>query len=230
MVGVRAPIEIVLVTVLGCGAAASSAGPPQTTIGLDDDAEVLRCASIWDAPERDSWQRPVEAMVLLGAEPGDTVVDLGSGTGYFLPFLSIAVGERGHVVALDSDPRMIDHIRARAGLEGLANVEARIVGPESPALAPGSIDHVIVVDTWHDLPERALYAVQLRDALRPGGSVLVIDFTADAPHGPPAEQRISPEAVALDLTSAGFEVQILVEGMIEQYAVRGTLPLRAARR
>jgi SAM-dependent methyltransferase len=187
---------------------------------VHDFSDVARFEAMFDAPDRDAWQRPVEVVALLGTSPGQTVVDLGTGTGYFLPFLSIAVGHGGHVLALDAEPAMIDHVRARAEREGLTNVEARAVDATGAGLATASADAILVVDTWHHLPDRAAYAIGLRDALRPGGVLLVVDFTRESPQGPPAAHRISAEAVVAELAAAGLSATIAEESLPDQYVVR----------
>jgi predicted methyltransferase len=60
-----------------------------------------------DEPERDEWQRPKVVIELLECRAGMTVVDLGAGTGYFLRYLSEAVGREGRVLALDISPSSI---------------------------------------------------------------------------------------------------------------------------
>ena len=79
--------------------------------------------------------------------------------------------------------------------EGLGPVEARVVALDDPGLPAGSIDRVLIVDTWHHIDGRAAYAAKLRGALAPGGAVFVVDFTLEAKHGPPARHRLRPEQV-----------------------------------
>lgn len=187
-----------------------------------DFSDVARFEAMFDAPGRAAWQRPVEVVGHLGAAPGQTVVDLGAGTGYFLPYLAAAVGPSGHVVALDSEPAMVEHIQRRAEREGLRVVEARAVEAGDPGLAAASADGILIVDTWHHLPERAQYAARLREALRPGGTVLVVDFTLEAQQGPPVAARIAPEAVVQELEAGGLDAEIVSETLPDQYVVRGT--------
>lgn len=199
------------------------AGHPPHGGGMQHDfSDVERFAAVFDSPERAAWQRPVEVVRLLEAAPGHTVVDLGTGTGYFLPFLSVAVGDDGHVLALDSEAAMVEHVQRRAEREGLANVEARIVPADAIDLEARSVDRILVVDTWHHFQDRARYAARLREALRLGGELLVVDFTLESPEGPAVEHRLPPERVAEELRSAGLEVEIVSdEGLPHQYVVRG---------
>jgi len=187
-----------------------------------DFSDVARFEAMFDAPGRARWQRPVEVVGHLDLTPGETVADLGAGTGYFEPFLSAAVGPRGRILALDSEPAMVEHLRRRAEAEGLANVEARQVPADGPGLEPSSVDAILVVDTWHHLPDRAQYARRLRDALREGGVLLVVDFTLDGAQGPPPQHRLAPEGVIRELEEGGLHATLVEESLPDQYVVRAT--------
>lgn len=215
---------------LGCGGSSAeepaAQRPPHVHPGHGHHAgqhhsfeDVERFEEIFDDPGRDEWQRPAEVVALLELEPGMRVVDLGAGTGYFLPHLSEAVGDEGAVLALDVEPAMVAHMRERAAEASLDNVEVREVAPDDPGLAPASVDRVLIVDTWHHVSERAAYAGRLAEALRPGGFVLLVDFTRDAPEGPPPAMRLPPETVLEEL-GATLEAELVEETLPRQYAVR----------
>jgi SAM-dependent methyltransferase len=187
-----------------------------------DFSDVARFEAMFDAPGRARWQRPVEVVGLLDLTPGETVADLGAGTGYFVPYLAAAVGPRGRVIALDSEPAMVAHLRRRADAEGIAVVEAREVAADAPGLEPGSVDAILVVDTWHHLPDRARYAARLREALREGGVLLVVDFTLETTQGPPVDARLAPEVVVRELEAGGLRAVVVEESLPDQYVVRAT--------
>lgn len=181
-------------------------------------------AKEFDDPARDAWQKPAEVIAALRITPGMTVADLGAGTGYFLPHLSRAVGPQGKVIGLDIEPDMVRYMKERAAREGLSNVEARKVALDDPGLAAGSVDRVLIVDTWHHIDGRAAYAQKLRAALAPGGAVYVVDFTQSAHHGPPPHHRIAPEQVVTELTQAGLTAEVAPSTLPEQYIVIGRRP------
>lgn len=183
-------------------------------------SDVERFARIFDDPGRDAWQRPDEVVRLLELEPGMTVADLGAGTGYFLPHLAEAVGPEGRVLALDVEANMVAHMERRIGEAGMTNVEARQVAPDDPGLAPESVDRILIVDTWHHIDDRERYAARLAAALRPGGRVVVVDFTPESPHGPPPPMRIAAPRVVAELTAAGLTAQTVDESLPYQYVVR----------
>ncbi|KYF81481.1 hypothetical protein BE20_00675 [Sorangium cellulosum] len=175
----------------------------------------------FEGPERDAWQKPAEVVAAMRIAPGMRVADLGAGTGYFLPHLSRAVGPAGAVVGLDIEQDMVRYMTERAARERLANVTARQVRPDDPGLEAGSVDRILVVDTWHHIPARPAYAAKLKAALRPDGAVVVVDFTEAASHGPPKDHRIPAETVAAELRAGGLSPEIVAEDLPEQYIVVG---------
>jgi len=181
------------------------------------DAEGF--AKLFDDPARDAWQRPGDVVKLLALEPGMIVADLGAGTGYFLPHLAPAVAPGGQVLALDVEPEMVRYMEQRIARESLANVTARVVPSDGPGLGAGSVDRVLIVNTYHHLGEREAYARALRTALRPGGRVVIVDFTEDSPHGPPPAMRLSSDVVKRELKAAGFAVELAVEELPYQYVL-----------
>jgi ubiquinone/menaquinone biosynthesis C-methylase UbiE len=187
-----------------------------------DDAD--KWAQMFDAPDRDAWQRPDEVVTVMEPMPGQTIADVGAGTGYFLSRLSRAVGPEGRVLGIDIEPSMVDHMRSRADREGLKNVEALVAKADDPGLAPASADRILIVNTWHHIASRGAYAAKLRAALAPGGAVFIVDFTEEAERGPPREHRLSAEAVIAELIEGGLAAEVVAEGLPDQYIVRGRLP------
>jgi len=176
-------------------------------------------AKEFDNPERDAWQKPTEVVTAMSILPGMIVADIGAGTGYFEPHLSKAVGATGKVLAVDIEPDMVRYLRERAVKEKLANVTAQQATPGETGLAAGSVDRILIVDTWHHIPDRTAYAQKLRAALKPGGLVIIVDFTLEATKGPPKEHRLPAEKVITELDAAGLSGKAVDESLPEQYIV-----------
>jgi ubiquinone/menaquinone biosynthesis C-methylase UbiE len=186
---------------------------------------VERFARHFDGPERDAWQKPTEVVRFLEPSSGQVIADIGAGTGYFLPHLSKAVGASGRVLALDVEPNMVEYMKQRSERSALTNVEVRVVAPDDPGLAPASVDHILIVNTWHHIDDRANYTRKLARALRPAGSVLIVDFTLDSDMGPPKEHRLSAEQVVKELEEGSLRAEIVRgETLPKQYIVRGSHP------
>lgn len=186
-----------------------------------DFSNVEKWVKIFNDPKRDLWQKPKQLMTLMKLKPGMTVVDIGAGTGYFLRHLRAAVGANGNVWALDIAQSLVDYMNKQAKKVGWKNVKARKVKENDPQLGKGSVDRILIVNTWHHIGDRPTYAKKLKAALKPGGSLFVVDYTMEAKRGPRKGHRLSPAQVQKELKAAGFLSRLCEEKLPEQYVVVG---------
>ncbi len=182
----------------------------------------------FESADRAAWQKPSEVITLMDIADGMTVADVGAGTGYFLPYLSRAVGESGKVLALDIEEDMVRYMTERAAREHLGNVLARVVAPNDPELAPNTVDRILIVDTWHHIPDRVAYARKLADAMTPNGRLLIVDFTMQSDIGPPVAHRIGKEEIVAELRAGGLEAEAIPNALPKQYVVVGRRPTAEA--
>jgi cyclopropane fatty-acyl-phospholipid synthase-like methyltransferase len=161
-----------------------------------------RWARMFDDPARDAWQKPDEVIRALALAPDALVADIGSGTGYFAVRLARAV-PGGHVYGVDLEPEMVKYLAERARREGLTNLTPVQAAPNDPRL-PRPVDLVMLVNTYHHIAERPGYFGRLRQSLRPGGRVAIIDFLPDAPGGPPRHARVPAASVKEEMGQAGY--------------------------
>ena len=165
-----------------------------------DDAE--KWAKEFDNPERDAWQKPQEVLDALHLQAESLVADIGAGTGYFSARVAKRVPE-GKVFAADVEPDMVRYLGARAEREHLANLTPVLARPDAANL-PEPVDLILVIDTYHHIDDRTRYFAALQSSLRPSGRLVIIDFKADSPNGPPVQHRIPPERVMHELAAAGY--------------------------
>lgn len=123
---------------------------------------------------RDTWQRPDDVVTVLAVEPGDRVADLGAGEGYFVEYLSAAVGADGRVYAVEVEADLAASLSERFPA-GSSNVETILGHYDDPLLPDGELDLVLLVNTYHHIEDRPVYFSKLRSDLRPEGRVSVID-------------------------------------------------------
>jgi SAM-dependent methyltransferase len=164
------------------------------------DAE--KWAKVFDDPERDAWQKPHDVIQALALKPDAIVADIGAGTGYFSVRFAHMLPQ-GRVYGVDTEPAMVKHLAERAKREGLKNITAVAGKPGDPHL-PEKADLVVLVDVYHHVEGREGYFRSLQKSLRPGGRVAVIDFHMDSPVGPPRSARVAPDAVKVEMKSAGY--------------------------
>jgi ubiquinone/menaquinone biosynthesis C-methylase UbiE len=158
---------------------------------------------------RGRWQRPEDVVRALEIQPGDRVADLGAGDGYFVSHLSKAVGEEGIVYAVDVDAEIVEKLGETFPPDA-TNVETILGEYGDPLLPDGSIDLVLIVNTYHHIEDRPAYFRRLQRDLEPGGRVAVIDpnqdlggllgLTLDEGH------KSSAAAVEAEMREAGYRV------------------------
>jgi SAM-dependent methyltransferase len=159
-------------------------------------------AGYFDDPKRDEWQKPHEVIGALKLVPDATVADIGAGTGYFSVRFAHML-PKGRVYAVDLEPDMVKYLTERAKKENLANMTPVAAAPDDPRL-PAPVDLAIFVDVYHHVADRLRYLQKLRDSIKPGGRVAIIDFQRDAATGPPKSSRIPPDQVKADFKRAGY--------------------------
>jgi ubiquinone/menaquinone biosynthesis C-methylase UbiE len=209
---VWAPLLGLTVSALQAQGTAPPAGrKPDHMTNRFENAEAL--AKRFDDPARDAWQRPDEVLRALRVIAGQSVADIGAGTGYFAVRLARA-NPTGRVYGVDVEPSMIAYLRARATRDSLANVTAVLASPDSPNL-PAAVDLVLIVDTYHHLPNRVDYFRRLQSMLKPGARVAIIDFRPDATMGPRHEFRFSEEKIRSEMEAAGYR-QVESHGFLPQ--------------
>jgi ubiquinone/menaquinone biosynthesis C-methylase UbiE len=158
-------------------------------------------------PARARWQRPARLVRALGVRPGQTVAEIGAGSGYLVRRLARAVGSRGRIYAVDAEPRMLPVLLARLRRAGIANVTPVLGRDDDPLLPEGSCDLVLVVNTYHHFPGGPRYLGRLARVLRAGGRLVNVDFhRRETPVGPPVERRVARETFLRDAGRAGLRL------------------------
>ena len=161
-----------------------------------------RWAAIFDDPARDAWQKPDEVVAALKLAPDALVADIGAGTGYFAVRLARAVPQ-GRVYGVDAEAEMVHYLAERAQRENLDNLIPVLAKPENPGI-PLPVDLIILVDTYHHIPDREKYFDALRKSIKAGGRLAIIDFTPESPVGPSVRSRIVAGRVKQELSNAGY--------------------------
>jgi ubiquinone/menaquinone biosynthesis C-methylase UbiE len=138
---------------------------------------------------------------LAGVKPGMWVADVGAGEGYYAVRLAQVVGPRGRVLAEDIVPEYRARLAERVQREKLDNVAVVLGEAEDPKLPARSFDRIFLVHMYHEVSAPYAFLWHLREGLKPGGQVIVVDANrAPQRHGfPPALLRCEFAAVGLRL-------------------------------
>jgi SAM-dependent methyltransferase len=177
-----------------------------------EDAE--KWAKEFDNPERDAWQKILDALHL---QRTSLVADIGAGTGYFSVRIAKRIPE-GKIFATDIEPDMVRYLGERARREQLINLVPVHASADAVNL-PEPVDVALVVDTYHHIGNRTGYFARLKSLLRPAGRLVIVDFNADSPNGPPVRDRISPERVTQELKAAGYALVDTLQFLPRQYCL-----------
>lgn len=151
---------------------------------------------------RDARQKPKELVAALGIKPGMTVVDLGTGAGYMLPYLSAAVGDRGKVIAEDIYPDFLTKAKQRA--RDLKNVEFVLGSDKQSNLPQGAVDIILALDVYHHFDYPAAVLADLRSKLKPGGRLILVEYHKNEKAMP---DRFALEHIRLGADDAVKEIE-----------------------
>jgi SAM-dependent methyltransferase len=105
----------------------------------------------------------------LAPQPGQTVLELGAGTGETGFEAAASLGEDGRLISTDFSPDMVEVACRRGAQLGLANVDYRVIDAERIELDSGSVDGVLCQSTYMLVADPAAALAETRRVLRPGG-------------------------------------------------------------
>ncbi len=152
---------------------------------------------------------PITAAAL---QPGETVLDLGSGGGLDCFLATRQVGETGRVLGVDMTPEMLARARAAADRLGVRNVEFRQGFLESLPVEDASVDVILSNCVINLSPDKSQVFREMFRVLKPGGRVAVSDIVIDGPL--PERVREDMEAWGACLAGA-LEVNEYVKGLAD---------------
>lgn len=169
--------------------------------------------------QNDARRHVAEITAFAGIKPGDKVLELIPGSGYFTRVFSKVVGPQGHVYAVWPEPYDKEsqpdsgNLRKLSTQPGYGNISVAIQ-PATQLSAPQPVDVVFTSQNYHDYPDKFMGrvdpAVLNKDvyaALKPGGVYVSIDHVAEAGSGMRATDtlhRIDPAIVKKQVLAAGF--------------------------
>jgi predicted methyltransferase len=197
------------------GIAIAAPVPPSVASAVGDKARPSEDVA------RDAERKPAEMLVFAGIKPGDKVVDVMPGKGYFTRIFAKAVGPKGHVYAyfpseidamLKGKPPSITAItNDTANYPNVSLVHASL----AKFAVPQSVDVVWTSQNYHDFHNPSFGPIDIAsmnkaifNALKPGGTYIVLDHAAEAGSGTRDTNtlhRIDPAQVKQEVAAAGFQ-------------------------
>ena len=198
---------LLALALIACQAAAMTPGADRHINAPFDRPDPQRWSQILEQPGRELYDLRHAILAALALKRGMDVADVGAGTGLFtLPFAD-AVGPEGRVFAVDIAVEFVRSIELRAQARGLLNVMGVVNNQHATLLPPDSVDLVFLADTYHHFEQPADMLRSIRDALRPGGELVVIDFQREPGLSTPwvmEHVRAGRDQVITEIELAGF--------------------------
>ena len=216
---------LILATLASCsGGSASEPVQVQVQVHPVTDRQLANVMSYrgadWLEREgREEAELPDEVVAKMGLRPGDTVADVGCGTGFFTRRMAVAIRPGGIAYGVDVQPEMLEQLERNAEEAGLDNIEPVLSTDTDPKLPKGQIDWILIVDVYHEMQEPEEMLAALRESLAPDGRVALLEYrllgeTAALIH---IDHRMSVEQVLAEWEPAGFELVELYDFLPSQH-------------
>jgi ubiquinone/menaquinone biosynthesis C-methylase UbiE len=171
-----------------------------------------------DRSERDLEEDPDRAIDVLKLEKGSTVADVGAGSGYMTVKLAKKVGPQGKVYANDIQQGMLDLLSKRVTKSKLTNVSTVLGTQDDPKLPADTLDLVIMVDVYHELSQPQVMLRHIRDSLKPGGRLVLLEYRKEDPTIPiRPEHKMSVADAKLEVEAEGFKLTKTNEDLPRQH-------------
>ena len=178
-----------------------------------------------EGPARVAALKIDEVVASLRLRPGQTVADIGAGSGLLEVPLARAVGPKGRVYAVEIDAEFFPEIMKRAGDAKLTNVQTVLGKFTDPSLPVTTVDLALFHDVLHHVEDRARYLKTLTRYLAPGGRITVVDYEGgQGPHKDQPELQVTRQQIATWMAAAGMtlvdDVKLFPDKYVLAYAKR----------
>ena len=165
----------------------------------------------------------IEAMAL---KPGQVVADIGVGTGFHARRMAMQVGTEGLIYGVDIQPEMLDRLMKECAAEGIENVVPILGSGSDTNLPDGSLDWVLLVDTYHEFQRPEAMLDSIRADLKPSGRVCLVEYRSEGNSALHIHEdhRMSEDQMLREWEAAGFVLLEQVEHLPTQHLMIFGLP------
>jgi len=169
-------------------------------------------------PEREEEEQPDQALHDIGIVKGSTVADIGAGSGAITWRLAERVGPKGKVYAVDIQQRMLDLLRQNMAKRKITNFETVLDTADDPKLPRASVDLELLIDVYHEFSHPQEMLRHLREALKPGGRLVLLEYRAEDPAVKiRPEHKMSVAIVKAEVEPEGFHLDKTIETLPQQH-------------
>ena len=128
------------------------------------------------------------------------------------------VGPTGKIYGVDLQPGMLQKLRENAAKAGLTNIEPILSDVADPKLPANSVDMILMVDVYHEFSQPQAMIRKLRDALKPDGRLILLEYRAEDPSIPiNPDHKMTVGQVKAEIEPEGFKLQTPIENLPRQH-------------
>jgi ubiquinone/menaquinone biosynthesis C-methylase UbiE len=155
--------------------------------------------------ERRKIMPPGDILLVLGLKSGETMIDIGAGSGYFSLPASEIVGEKGNVIAIDTSKEMIEELASQVKKSSAQNITVVLSQEYDLAVEDNQSDFAFICTVLHEIEDKILFLKAVRNVMKPNSKLAIVEWAKKPMEkGPPLQDRIGmPEAEDL-LNGLGF--------------------------
>jgi SAM-dependent methyltransferase len=178
-------------------------------------------AADWlERPDRENEEQPDLVIKALKLKPGQTVADIGAGTGYYTRRLAKIVGDKGTVLAVDIQPEMLQMLTNKMAEAKIANVKPILGTTTNPNLPAASVDLILMVDVYHEFDFPFEMVSSMCPALKPGGRIAFVEFRKEDPKVPIKEvHKMSESQVKKEMSVQPLQWVETIETLPMQHLI-----------
>lgn len=172
--------------------------------------EIARVMSFHGAPwlerpEREEEERLSLLVDALDLKAGESVADIGAGSGVITIMMSRKVGETGKVHAVDIQEEMLELLGDKLNQLDITNVKLVLGDVKTPKLPRGEIDLALLVDVYHELEFPYEMTLAMANSLKPGGRLVLVEYRREDPQVPiKLIHKMTQEQVKKELSQPEF--------------------------
>jgi len=211
------PLLILLLVLLTPGLARPQEVQPVT--GRHIAPTMSAAGADWlDRSERAQEEQPDKALDIVGLHPGMMVADVGAGTGYMSIRMARRVAPGGQIYSEDIQPEMLSLLRDHAAAAKVANIETILGTQSDPKLPSNTLDLVLLVDVYHEFSEPQKMLDAIRQALKPDGRLVLLEYRAEDPAIPIRPlHKMTVKQAEIEVDAEGFRLAKVDESLPRQH-------------
>ena len=212
-----------VVAILGAGSALAQEASVSPTINQtfkSDALDVEGWAGRFSGESREVFHARHDVVKAMALKSGESIADVGAGTGIYTRLFAQAVGPTGIVYATDLAPKFLAYIAQNAAKDGLKNVRTIQAGDRASNLPDGSVDVIFHSDVYHHFEYPMIMNADLRRALKPAGRLYVLEMEKAGNNI--SHVRAPRDVVIAEIEKSGFALvgQLKVPGLSENYMLQ----------